>query len=527
MAKKNSTLKSVANRLLPRSLVWRRELEELRTEQHRRQDALSDEIQGLKTELVSACEDAARREAELKRRLAAELAAARDEAAHREAELQQRLSEVMAASARREAELQQQLAAELAAARDDAARREAELLQRFNSQLAESAKVNAAVTAEKETLARQGQALRAELENAQAAHERRERGLQHRLSEVIVESARNLAEARSETAALRRALAGKGKRLHGTAPPAVSLSPDANQLSFYICHADHNHDRVFAENLIEYLEGEGLRSKAVVLHEDGQRPQLQECLRSGVTGVLGFNSQLDHSWIGSTNFLNAAAEKNIPVIQWILDHPSTRLPEFNNSTATNSRFLFSSADAEHYFRYYGVPGALTATVASVGPSRHSRLDELDIHGFANRPTVCLIAMNLRRPGGTIEEIRKKIAALGPPLSHAVEETIERGYLDLLQHLETHFAQALRARELEIPNATRHACMQMAEEVVQITRRQKIFEIAREFPLLIQSDKASRCFQAGATARFEENVGHGAYLVASEAGARTSEHQQYE
>jgi len=297
------------------------------------------------------------------------------------------------------------------------------------------------------------------------------------------------------------------KRLMINVPtrPAISMLASAEQLPFYICHTDHHHDRVFAENITEYLEGEGIRAKAIVLKKDGQRPQLQECLQCEAIGVLGFNSQLDHSWIGSTNFLNAAADKNIPVIQWILDHPSTRLPEFNNSTATNSRFLFSSADAERYFRRYGIPGALTATVACVGPSRHSRVDKLDIRGFANRPTVCLVAMNLRRPGGTIEEIREKIAALGPPLSRAVEATIERGYLDVVRPLEAHLEQALDAGGVEISNATRHACMQMVEEVVQITRRQKIFEIAREFPLLIQSDKASRCFQVGATARFEENV----------------------
>jgi hypothetical protein len=48
-------------------------------------------------------------------------------------------------------------------------------------------------------------------------------------------------------------------------------------------------------------------------------------------------------------------------------------------------------------------------------------------------------------------------------------------------------------------------MQMVEEIVQITRRQMIFEIAREFPMLIQSDDASRRFQEGAVATFEENV----------------------
>jgi len=172
MPRKNSTLNSVADRLLPRSLVWRSELEELRTEQHRREDALSDEIQALRTELVSAREDAARREAEFQRQLAATAA---------------------------------------------------ELQQSFNSQLAESAKVTATVTAERERLARQGQALRAELESAQEAHGRRERELQQRLDEVMAEFARNLAEARSETAALRRELDGNQKKFSVTAQQFANL----------------------------------------------------------------------------------------------------------------------------------------------------------------------------------------------------------------------------------------------------------------------------------------------------------------
>jgi len=64
---------------------------------------------------------------------------------------------------------------------------------------------------------------------------------------------------------------------------------------FYICHADHNHDRVFAENIIDYLDSEGIRSKTLVMQENGQRPQLAECFRDDVIGVIGFNSQLDHS----------------------------------------------------------------------------------------------------------------------------------------------------------------------------------------------------------------------------------------
>jgi hypothetical protein len=292
---------------------------------------------------------------------------------------------------------------------------------------------------------------------------------------------------------------------------------------FYICHADHDHDRVFAENVTEYLDSQGIQSKSIVFGENGQRPQLRESLQDNVIGVLGFNAQLDHSWIESTNFLDAAAEKQVPVIQWILDHPSSRLFEFNNSTASNSRFLFSSANAELYFRRYGIAGALTAHVACVGPNRHSRIDEFSLEAFSQRPINCMVAMNLRRIGGTIEDVRARMATLEPRLSQVVEMAIDGALLDLIQPLETHFERALEAfggpgllncsvvatapssPALPSPNAVRHACMQMLEEIVQITRRQKIFEIAREFPLLIQSDDASRRFQHGATAKFEENV----------------------
>ena len=148
---------------------------------------------------------------------------------------------------------------------------------------------------------------------------------------------------------------------------------------------------------------------------------------------------------------------------------------------------------------------MTATVACVGASRHSRLDSLTYEGFAERPINCMVAMNLRRIGGTIEDSKAKIAALGPPLSQVIEAAIDEAYLDVLQPLEIHLERALDSAGVEIPNATRHTCMQMLEEVVQIMRREKIFEIAREFPILIQSDEASRPFQTGAAARFEENV----------------------
>ena len=153
-------------------------------------------------------------------------------------------------------------------------------------------------------------------------------------------------------------------------------------------------------------------------------------------GVLGFNSQLDHSWLEAENFLNAAVANGIPVIQWTLDHPSSRLRSFNHSTASNARFMFSSVNAEVYFNRYGIPGALTASVACVGPSRHSRVDEFSFESFAKRPINCIIAMNLRRIGGTIEDARARMAALGSPLVQAME--MAAGGWRRLMHCPTSF-----------------------------------------------------------------------------------------
>jgi hypothetical protein len=77
-------------------------------------------------------------------------------------------------------------------------------------------------------------------------------------------------------------------------------------------------------------------------------------------------------------------------------------------------------------------------------------------------------------------------------------------MDVIEPLEVHFETALGRAGLVISDQERHACMQMVEEIVQIRRRQKIFAVAREFPLLIQSDAASGPWQAVAKAQFKEH-----------------------
>ena len=276
--------------------------------------------------------------------------------------------------------------------------------------------------------------------------------------------------------------------------------------TFYIAHFPYHHDRLYGENLSDFFSELGIHTTIILLDDpaSGQRPQLAECLSGDALGVIGFNSQLDRSYIGATPFLVLAAKQRVPAIQWILDHPSSRLSEFSNSSAENSRFLFSAKSAEEYFKRFGIHKASTATVACVGPSRYSRAKNLTFRDFRNRPFAGIVAINLARIGGTIDDAWKRVRSLDPPLRRIVEQTIERCYLDLIEPLEAHFERALSGSELAIADALRHTCMQVIEEIVQIRRRQKIIQVAREFPLLIQSDPASRPLQSGAKATFKEN-----------------------
>src|SRR6266480_5496559 len=112
--------------------------------------------------------------------------------------------------------------------------------------------------------------------------------------------------------------------------------PD-ERFTMYICHSGHEHDRTYTENLVGYLVNQNVRCTTVEFNLSGFRPELEVCLSNEATAVLGYNSQLDHSWVSSGSFMSAAESRKVLVIQWILDHPSSRWLEFNNSTASNSR----------------------------------------------------------------------------------------------------------------------------------------------------------------------------------------------
>src|SRR5580693_3604970 len=92
----------------------------------------------------------------------------------------------------------------------------------------------------------------------------------------------------------------------------------------YVCHIDHEHDRLYAENVAEYLGGRSISTNVIQLAGDGPRHELQQCLDDPDAAVLSFNTTLDHSWLSLESFLRAAERRGVPVVQWILDHPSAR-----------------------------------------------------------------------------------------------------------------------------------------------------------------------------------------------------------
>src|SRR5207237_7004706 len=113
--------------------------------------------------------------------------------------------------------------------------------------------------------------------------------------------------------------------------------------------------------------------------------------------------------------------------------------------------------------------------------------------------------NLRRIGGTLQDALARHDTLELRLAKAVDRAIEAAYFDLDLPIETHLVIALTEADIALANDRFNFCIQIIEEVVQIWRRQWIFGIAREYPVLIQSDVTAMDFAAGGTAAFEADV----------------------
>src|ERR1700731_3671415 len=94
--------------------------------------------------------------------------------------------------------------------------------------------------------------------------------------------------------------------------------------TFWVCHSKHEHDRTYTENVHEFFSSIGVECKVLEFETPGQRPELRRCLNDRTIGILEFNSQLDHCRIDDENFVDLAAKRNVPLIHWIMDHPSSR-----------------------------------------------------------------------------------------------------------------------------------------------------------------------------------------------------------
>jgi hypothetical protein len=266
-----------------------------------------------------------------------------------------------------------------------------------------------------------------------------------------------------------------------------------------ICHLRHEHDRVYTENLCDYFKSAGVDCHVFEFDAAGQRPDLLQCLNENTRAIIGYNSQLDHCWIGDENFVDVAAHHQIPVIHWLKDHPSAHWPEFIRSTAANSRFLLQSEFSRRYFSRCCLPDARTAWANGDGPNWRSRIDAFSSHDYINRHGNCLIPLNLRRVGGTLEDAQQRLRTLQPVLSAAVERAIELAQFDLSQPIESHLTNVLAQNTHELTERQFHFCVQIVEDIVQIRRRLKVFDVASHFSVSMQTDSLPKGTTLGSTA----------------------------
>jgi len=241
----------------------------------------------------------------------------------------------------------------------------------------------------------------------------------------------------------------------------ISSRPNGPAHRIYVCHAGHENDALYAENLAEYCGTIGIDCRQFSFGNGTSL--LSQVLDSRPNAVIGFNSQLDHAWIGSEPFLKLALQNQIPVVQWILDHPSSRWPEFQVSTTENSAYTFHSRYSERYFRHFCLPGSVTNVVAGVGPNKRSRVPGLTRRDFLRRDYSCLIALNLCRLGKSSEQIQDEIDALEPKMRDAVMGAFLLAKDDLILPIESHACAVLAELGILLKPRELHGFVQMIED----------------------------------------------------------------
>jgi hypothetical protein len=274
-----------------------------------------------------------------------------------------------------------------------------------------------------------------------------------------------------------------------------------------VCHQGHENDTGYTENIFEFLSTHGIDHSFINLRGPDATDELRGCLANGQdVSLLGFNSQIDHAWVEDVPLVVAAARHGVTVVQWILDHPSGRWPEFNYSDPQTSRFLFHSRYSQAYFARHCCPGALTATAGSVGPNRRSRAAAESLETFSRRPVACLIALGLARLGKAAAEIDMEIDALDAALARRLKEAVLQARHDLDQPLEIHLSAALGEGGIMLDAGAFNRCFRLLNDAVQCYRRTQIIRVASRFGVHIQSDETARALVGGGGASFRANVG---------------------
>jgi hypothetical protein len=284
------------------------------------------------------------------------------------------------------------------------------------------------------------------------------------------------------------------------------MKPEARPPKIVMCHSGHENDLGYLENIAEFLAAARIDFDRRILSTPFSLPELRAEQERFRLSLLGFNSQIDHSWVDDQPLVHVAARQGIPVVQWIMDHPGGRWPEMNYSNPNTSRFLFHSAYSQNYFEEFCCGGAITATAGSVGPNWRSRSAEQGAEAFSQRPIVCLIPLGLARLNISMRETQREIEQLDPALARTLRQAITPACFELDQPLENGLVAGLAKNNIVLDPAAFNQCFRLLNDSVQHFRRSFILCTASRFNVDIQSDATALPLIASGPASFRQNVG---------------------
>jgi hypothetical protein len=108
--------------------------------------------------------------------------------------------------------------------------------------------------------------------------------------------------------------------------------------------------------------------------------------------------------------------------------------------------------------------------------------------------------------GSIDRIQSQIDALEAKHRDALLEAFMLARHDLVGPIEIHVASVLNRSGIPLSIPEFHRYVQIVEERVQVFRRLYVFKIAKNYPILFQSDDSAWPYADGGVAYFSENIG---------------------